>query len=127
VIGLVSAGIGIAGAGVGAGDPAARRRVPALAEKSPPVGTCLAWRSDDASPVLRAFAETARTVARSASRARRRGRVSSLARCQHRPDAHRFARPAALATTRRIVFALALASFVLSFFHRTAPARSPAN
>jgi sugar phosphate permease len=31
-------------------------------------------------------------------------------------------RPAALATTRRIVFALALASFVLSFFHRTAPA-----
>jgi sugar phosphate permease len=27
-----------------------------------------------------------------------------------------------LATTRRIVFALALASFVLSFFHRTAPA-----
>jgi len=31
-------------------------------------------------------------------------------------------RPAALAATRRIVFALALASFVLSFFHRTAPA-----
>ena len=31
-------------------------------------------------------------------------------------------RSAALATTRRIVFALALASFVLSFFHRTAPA-----
>jgi sugar phosphate permease len=31
-------------------------------------------------------------------------------------------RSATLATTRRIVFALALASFVLSFFHRTAPA-----
>jgi sugar phosphate permease len=31
-------------------------------------------------------------------------------------------RSTALATTRRIVFALALASFVLSFFHRTAPA-----
>jgi sugar phosphate permease len=31
-------------------------------------------------------------------------------------------RASALATTRRIVFALALASFVLSFFHRTAPA-----
>ena len=31
-------------------------------------------------------------------------------------------RTSALATTRRIVFALALASFVLSFFHRTAPA-----
>ena len=31
-------------------------------------------------------------------------------------------RTPALATTRRIVFALALASFVLSFFHRTAPA-----
>jgi sugar phosphate permease len=31
-------------------------------------------------------------------------------------------RSPALATTRRIVFALALASFVLSFFHRTAPA-----
>jgi sugar phosphate permease len=29
---------------------------------------------------------------------------------------------APLATTRRVVFALALASFVLSFFHRTAPA-----
>lgn len=32
------------------------------------------------------------------------------------------ARPHPLATTRRIVFTLALASFVLSFFHRTAPA-----
>lgn len=31
-------------------------------------------------------------------------------------------RAAALASARRIVFALALASFVLSFFHRTAPA-----
>jgi len=31
-------------------------------------------------------------------------------------------RSAALVTARRIVFALALASFVLSFFHRTAPA-----
>jgi sugar phosphate permease len=31
-------------------------------------------------------------------------------------------RSPALASTRRIVFALALASFVLSFFHRTAPA-----
>lgn len=30
--------------------------------------------------------------------------------------------PAALVATRRVVFALALASFVLSFFHRTAPA-----
>jgi sugar phosphate permease len=32
------------------------------------------------------------------------------------------ARPSSPAATRRIVFALALASFVLSFFHRTAPA-----
>ena len=34
---------------------------------------------------------------------------------------------ATLAARRRVVFGLALASFVLSFFHRTAPAASPRN
>lgn len=65
VVGLVSAGIGVAL--VPASAEAIRLRgveFRPLAEKSPPVGTCLAWRSDDTSPVLRAFAETARKVAR---------------------------------------------------------------
>jgi DNA-binding transcriptional LysR family regulator len=65
VVGLVSAGIGVAL--VPASAEAIRLRgveFRPLAEKSPPVGTCLAWRSDDTSPVLRAFAETARNVAR---------------------------------------------------------------
>lgn len=65
VVGLVSAGIGVAL--VPASAQALRLRgveFRPLAEKSPPVGTCLAWRRDDTSPVLRAFADTARRVAR---------------------------------------------------------------
>jgi DNA-binding transcriptional LysR family regulator len=65
VVGLVSAGIGIAL--VPASAEAIRLRgveFRPLAERSPTVGTCLAWRRDDDSPVLRAFAATARRVAR---------------------------------------------------------------
>ena len=65
VIGLVSAGIGVALVPASAQEIRLRGvEFRPLAEKSPPVGTCLAWRSDDTSPVLRAFAETARKVAR---------------------------------------------------------------
>jgi DNA-binding transcriptional LysR family regulator len=76
VVGLVSAGIGVALV------PASVREIRLrgvefrpLAEKSPPVGTCLAWRSDDTSPVLRAFAETARKIARQ----RKAGRTAAAA------------------------------------------------
>ena len=65
VVGLVSAGIGVALV------PASAREIRLrgvefrpLAEKSPPVGTCLAWRRDDDSPVLAAFIASARKVAR---------------------------------------------------------------
>jgi DNA-binding transcriptional LysR family regulator len=76
VIGLVSAGIGIALVPASAQEIRLRGvEFRPLAEKSPPVGTCLAWRSDDASPVLRAFAETARTVARQ----RKPGRAAAAA------------------------------------------------
>jgi DNA-binding transcriptional LysR family regulator len=64
VVGLVSAGIGVAL--VPASAEAMRLRgveFRPLAETSPPVGTCLAWRRDDPSPVLRAFAATAQRVA----------------------------------------------------------------
>jgi DNA-binding transcriptional LysR family regulator len=70
VVGLVSAGIGVALVPASAQEIRLRGvAFRSLAEKSPPVGTCLAWRRDDASPVLRAFADTARRVARQ----RRRG------------------------------------------------------
>jgi DNA-binding transcriptional LysR family regulator len=65
VVGLVSAGIGVALVPASAQEIRLRgvefRR---LAEKSPPIGTALAWRRDDASPVLEAFVKTARRVAR---------------------------------------------------------------
>ena len=70
VVGLVSAGIGVALVPASAQEIRLRGvAFRSLAEKSPPVGTCLAWRRDDTSPVLRAFADTARRVARQ----RRRG------------------------------------------------------
>jgi DNA-binding transcriptional LysR family regulator len=70
VVGLVSAGIGVALVPESAQEIRLRGvAFRPLAEKSPPVGTCLAWRRDDTSPVLRAFADTARRVARQ----RRRG------------------------------------------------------
>lgn len=64
VVGLVSAGIGVAL--VPASAEAIRLRgveFRPLAEKSPPVGTCLAWRRDDTSPALRGFVDTARRIA----------------------------------------------------------------
>lgn len=65
VVGLVSAGIGVALVPASAQEIRLRGvEFRPLAEKSPPVGTCLAWRRDETSPVLRAFAETARAVAR---------------------------------------------------------------
>lgn len=66
VVGLVSAGIGVAL--VPASAQALRLRgveFRPLAERSPAVGTCLAWRRDDPSPALKAFVATARRVARS--------------------------------------------------------------
>ncbi len=65
VIGLVSAGIGVALVPASAQEIRLRGvEFRPLADKSPPVGTCLAWRRDDPSPVLRAFVETAQRVAR---------------------------------------------------------------
>ena len=65
VVGLVSAGIGVALVPAFAQEIRLRGvEFRPLAERSPPVGTCLAWRRDDASPALRAFATTARHVAR---------------------------------------------------------------
>jgi DNA-binding transcriptional LysR family regulator len=64
VAGLVSAGIGVAL--VPASTQGARLRgveYRALAEKSPPAVTALAWRRDDASPVVAAFRKTARAIA----------------------------------------------------------------
>jgi DNA-binding transcriptional LysR family regulator len=65
VVGLVSAGIGVALV------PSSAREIRLkgvdlrpLAETSPQVGTSLAWRSEDNSPVLRAFIATAKSVAR---------------------------------------------------------------
>lgn len=73
VVGLVSAGIGVALVPASAQEIRLRGvEFRPLVEKSPPVGTCLAWRRDDASPALRAFADTARRVAR---QRRRRGPV----------------------------------------------------
>lgn len=64
VIGLVSAGIGVALVPASAQEIRLRGVVfRPLAERSPPVGTALAWRRDDASPVRTAFVDTARRVA----------------------------------------------------------------
>lgn len=65
VIGLVAAGIGVALVPASAQEIRLRGvEFRPLADKSPQVGTCLAWRRDDPSPVLQAFLETARRVAR---------------------------------------------------------------
>ena len=65
VVGLVSAGIGVALVPASAQEIRLRGvEFRPLAERSPAVGTGLAWRRDDASPVLRAFVETAGKVAR---------------------------------------------------------------
>jgi DNA-binding transcriptional LysR family regulator len=65
VVGLVSAGIGVALVPASAQEIRLRgvefRR---LAEASPAVGTALAWRRDDTSPVLEAFVQTARRTAK---------------------------------------------------------------
>lgn len=66
VIGLVSAGVGVAL--VPASAQTIRLRgveIRPLRERSPPVATALAWRRDDASPARAAFVATARSVARS--------------------------------------------------------------
>ncbi len=65
VVGLVSAGIGVALVPASARDMRPRDvEFRPLRERSPKVGTALAWRRGDASPVLRAFLGTARRVAR---------------------------------------------------------------
>jgi DNA-binding transcriptional LysR family regulator len=65
VVGLVSAGIGVALVPASAQEVRLRGvEFRPLVEKTPPVGTALAWRRDDTSPVLRAFVDTARRVAR---------------------------------------------------------------
>lgn len=69
VVGLVSAGIGVALVPASAQEIRLRGvEFRPLEEKSPRVGTCLAWRRDDTSPALRAFADTARRVARQRKR-----------------------------------------------------------
>ena len=65
VIGLVSAGIGVALVPSSAQEIRLRGvELRPLAERSPQVGTALAWRSDDDSPALRAFIATAKSVVR---------------------------------------------------------------
>ncbi len=65
VVGLVSAGIGVALVPASAQAIGLRGvHFRPLAQKSPSIGTVLAWQHGDASPVLQAFVTTARTVAR---------------------------------------------------------------
>jgi len=65
VIGLVSAGIGVALVPSSAQEIRLRGvELRPLAERSPQVGTALAWRSDNDSPALRAFIATAKSVVR---------------------------------------------------------------
>ena len=65
VIGLVSAGIGVALVPSSAQEIRLRGvELRPLAERTPQVGTALAWRSDDDSPALRAFIATAKSVVR---------------------------------------------------------------
>jgi DNA-binding transcriptional LysR family regulator len=94
VVGLVAAGIGVALVPASAEEIRLRGvEFRPLAEKSPPVGTCLAWRRDDPSPVLRAFAATAqRIAARRTDGAPTRGRpvaapTSSSGRARRAPRA----------------------------------------
>jgi DNA-binding transcriptional LysR family regulator len=71
VIGLVSAGIGVSLVPSSAQEIRLRGvELRPLAERSPQVGTALAWRSDDDSPALRAFIATAKSVVRRAQSAR---------------------------------------------------------
>jgi DNA-binding transcriptional LysR family regulator len=66
VVGLVSAGIGVALVPSSAQEIRLRGvEFRPLADKSPSVGTGIAWRRADGSPVLKAFIDTARRVARS--------------------------------------------------------------
>lgn len=65
VIGLVSAGIGVALVPASAREIRLRGvEIRPLLERSPPVATALAWRRDDDSPARAAFVDTARGVAR---------------------------------------------------------------
>jgi DNA-binding transcriptional LysR family regulator len=65
VVGLVSAGIGVALVPASAQEIRLRGvELRPLAEKPPQIGTALAWRSDNDSPALKAFVATARQVAR---------------------------------------------------------------
>jgi DNA-binding transcriptional LysR family regulator len=71
VIGLVSAGIGVALVPASAQEIRLRGvELRPLAERTPQVGTALAWRSVDDSPALRAFIATAKSVVRRAQSAR---------------------------------------------------------
>jgi DNA-binding transcriptional LysR family regulator len=71
VIGLVSAGIGVALVPSSAQEIRLRGvELRPLAERSPQVGTALAWRSDDDSPALKAFIATAKRVVQQKSPAR---------------------------------------------------------
>jgi len=65
IVGLVSAGIGVALVPASARDMRPRDvEFRPLRTRSPKVGTALAWRRGDASPVLRSFLATARRIAR---------------------------------------------------------------
>ena len=71
VIGLVSAGIGVALVPSSAQEIRLRGvELRPLAERSPQVGTALAWRSHDDSPALKAFIATAKRVVRQKQPAR---------------------------------------------------------
>jgi DNA-binding transcriptional LysR family regulator len=64
VVGLVSAGIGVALVPASAQEIRLRGvELRPLAERPPQVGTALAWRSDNDSPALKAFVATAKRVA----------------------------------------------------------------
>ena len=65
VVGLVSAGIGVALVPASAEEIRLRGvELRPLAERPPQVGTALAWRSDESSPALKAFITTTKFVAR---------------------------------------------------------------
>lgn len=75
IVGLVSAGIGVALVPASARDMRPRDvEFRPLRTRSPKVGTALAWRHGDSSPVLRSFLATARRVARATARSRPRDR-----------------------------------------------------
>jgi len=83
VVGLVSAGIGVALVPASASEIRLQGvELRPLAEQSPRVGTSLAWRSDDDSPVLKAFIATATRVARRWSAGRAAGGAAAPRRAQ---------------------------------------------